>query len=225
MVGYNEKEEPETATRNMSSLLKVMTGWPAHFADPKGDVAPLMALECDNGKLSALFFWLCGVLFFALDLTLFLIISNAAGWSALGFIETVNGGAGTRQSGRVLDFGDLPAPGSARAEELRPFVDAAVEMLMAATDGFPWRGLQGHAHKASDLPCRLELFDCAAELAQFLAASAVERANFTFKTPMPRWAATTGGVGLEVFCRLAAKHLESAEASMYRAEHNRWTWS
>eukprot|EP00966_Prymnesium_polylepis_P291766 6738622-Prymnesium_polylepis.1 len=106
-----------------------------------------MALECDNGKLNAYFLWLCGVLFFALDLTLFAIISNAAGWSALGFIETTNGGAARRQNGRVLDFDDLPAPGSARAEELRPYVNAAVEKLMAATDGFPWRGQQGHAHK------------------------------------------------------------------------------
>eukprot|EP00966_Prymnesium_polylepis_P231512 5356430-Prymnesium_polylepis.1 len=136
MVGYNEKEQPETATRNMSSLLKVLTRWPTHFACPTGDVVPLMALECDNGKLSKLFFWLCGILFFALDLTLLPIISNAALWSALGFIETVNGGAATRQSGRVLDFSDLPAPGSARAEELRPHVEAALEKLMAVTDGF-----------------------------------------------------------------------------------------
>ena len=224
MVGYNEKEEPETATRNMSSLLKVITQWPEHFADPTGNVAPLIALECDNGKLSKLFFWLCGLLFFALDATILVTISNAAGWSALGFIETVNGGAAGRQSGRVLDLGDLPSPGSARASELRPLVDGALEILMAATNGFAWRGLHGHAQKASELPC-IELFDCAGELAKFLAASAAERATFTFKTPMPLWAETTGGLGLEVFCRLSAKHLEATGESMFRAEHNRWTWS
>lgn len=190
MVGYNEKEQPETATRNMSSLLKVhtvwapspgrpsrtsprvplplwwqvITQWPAHFAGPTGDVAPIMALEVDNGKLSTLFFWLCGVLFLALDLTLLPIVSNAAMYSALGFIETVNGGAATRQNGRVLDFGDLPAPGSARAAELQPYIEAALEKLMAATDGFAWRGLKGHAHKASELQC-LEIFECAGKLA------------------------------------------------------------
>lgn len=42
---------------------------------------------------------------------------------------------------------------------------------------------------------------------------------------MPLWAATTGGFGLEVFCRLAITHLEATGESMYRAEHNRWTWS
>ena len=78
MIGYNEKEQPETATRNMSSFLKVVTAWPAHFSCPTGDVAPLMALEVDNGKLSKLFFWLCGVLFLALDLTVLVIVSNAA---------------------------------------------------------------------------------------------------------------------------------------------------
>ena len=48
----------------------------------------------------------------------------------------------------MLDFGNLPAPGSARADELRPYIESAIEKLMAVTDGFPWRGLEGHAHKA-----------------------------------------------------------------------------
>ena len=46
----------------------------------------------------------------------------------------------------MLDFGDLPAPGSARAEELRPHVEAALEklrMMMEATGG--WHGRDGEA--------------------------------------------------------------------------------
>ena len=227
MVGYNERLEKETQLRNTKSMLKVMTEWPAHFACPDGDVAPLMALECDNGKLGKFFHFLMGLLFLSLDVTMLVTISNAAHWSAMGFIETVIGGAATRQRGKVLDLGDLPAPDTARPDELLPHIEAAIDTLMAATNGFPWRGVKGHAHKASELPSPHELFDCAEELAEFFAASATERAAFVFKTPMPHWKAATGDVGLEVTCRLAIKHFESANSatSMFRMEQNRWTWS